>query len=518
MKDKSNLKSIQDFERELDVCLRARFTLIIVSTLEEERAVKSIKTVCEKRNRPVFSWDVADGYTVLTDGQTRPSSTLDALGALTDLENSKADGVFILLDFHDVWAFPPVKRKLRTLGEKLKYTKKTLILVTPVVDIPPELKNTTVVLDLPLPDTQELDKALEAIIKTPGIKIDISEADREELVRSALGLTAAQAQRVFARAIVHDGRLSVEDIGLVIEEKKTIIRQSRALEFCPAAETPTDVGGLEVLKEWLTLRSKAFSKEALDYGLQAPKGTALIGISGTGKSLTAKMIAGLWHVPLLRLDMGAIFQKWYGESEENIRSALRIAEAIAPCVLWIDEIEKAMGNSTDSEGGTSQRVFGTILTWMQEKKSAVFVVATANDISRLPPELFRRGRFDEIFFLDLPTQEERKEIFNVHIRKRKRDPNNFDTSRLASESHGYVGAEIEQAIIDSMVIAFNQSREFTTEDIITSIKRQVPLSVSQRDKIAELQRWLDEGRAQPASSHGGGDAERAKLKQQLGFR
>jgi AAA+ superfamily predicted ATPase len=518
MINQSSNISAQDFERELDVCLRARFTIVVVSTMEEERALKVIKNVCDKRSRPVFTWDIADGFGTLSEGTEKPSSTLDALGALNDIEKSKNDAVYVLLDFHDSWEFPPVKRKLRTLSEKLKYTRKTIILLTPSNNLPTELKNSSVFLDFPLPDIEELNDTLETILKTPGVKVSISNSDREELIRSALGLTSAQAQRVFARAVVHDGKLTVDDIRLVIEEKKAIIRQSRALEFCPSYETPQNVGGLEILKEWLNLRSKAFSREASNYGLNPPKGVALIGISGTGKSLSAKMIAGLWHVPLLRLDMGAIFQKWYGESEENIRSALKIAEAIAPCVMWIDEIEKAMGNQGDSDGGTSQRVFGTILTWMQEKKSPVFVVATANDITKLPPELFRRGRFDEIFFLDLPTQEERSEIFTVHISKRGRDAKNYNISKLATESHGYVGAEIEQSIIDAMIIGFNQEREFTTEDILSCIKRQVPLSISQKEKITELQSWLDSGRAQPASKHGGGDAERAKLKKELGFR
>lgn len=505
------------FERELDICLRSRFTLLLVVTKEEERALKSIKLVCEKRKRPVFTWDVADGFISHTEGVQKLSSTVDAFTALGEIEKAENDGSYVLLDFHEIWTLPPVKRKLRTLAERLKYSRKSIIVITSSMEIPVELRNAAVTLDFPLPDLDDLDEVLEGLLKTPGATIAISPKDREELVRSALGLTLLQAQRVFARAIVNDGKLDASDIALVLEEKKGIIRQTRALEFCPAQETPADVGGLEVLKEWLALRTKAFSKEAREYGLQAPKGVGLIGISGTGKSLTAKMIARLWYVPLLRFDMGAVFQKWYGESEENVRTALRVAEAVAPCVMWIDEIEKAFGDRDDSEGGTSQRVLGTILTWMQERKAPVFVVATANNIAKLPPELFRRGRFDEIFFLDLPTFEERKAIFSVHLKKRKRNPEIYDLAKLAEQADGYVGAEIEQSIVDAMIVAFNQSREFITEDILTVLKRQVPLAVSQRDKIAELQKWLDEGRAQPASFHGGGDAERKRLKQQLGF-
>ena len=508
----------EDFERELDVCLRARFTLVVISTFEEERVLRSIKQVCEKRARPLFSWDVGDGFTKLHDPNSLQLPTsVDALAALNYIDESKDEAIFILLDFHDLWNIPPVKRKLRTLAEKLKYTKKSIIIVSGNSELPSELRNCSVLLDFPLPDVSELEKALQTLIKTPGIKLEITDSDRKELVRAALGLTTSQAQRVFARAIVNDGRLSVEDIALVIEEKRNIIKEARALEFCTVNESLANVGGLEVLKEWLHHRSKAFTDEAKAYGLEMPKGVGLIGISGTGKSLSAKMIAGLWHVPLLRLDMGAVFQKWYGESEQNIRTALKTAETVAPCIMWIDEIEKAMGGTGDSDGGTNLRVLGTILTWMQEKQAPVFVVATANDIGRLPPELFRRGRFDEIFFLDLPTQAERKEIFALHLKKRNRLPDNFNLDELSQESEGYVGAEIEQAIIDAMVIAFNQGREFITEDIIVSLKRQVPLSVSQREQIAQLQKWLDEGRAQPASIYGAGDTERNKLKKQLGF-
>jgi SpoVK/Ycf46/Vps4 family AAA+-type ATPase len=284
----------------------------------------------------------------------------------------------------------------------------------------------------------------------------------------------------------------------VTEEKKQIIRESEALEFYAVTETPDDVGGLGMLKKWLRLRERAFTQEARDYGLPSPKGIALIGIPGTGKSLTAKMIGGLWRLPLLRLDVGALFGSLVGESEERARRALRLAETVAPAVLWIDEIEKALAHG-DLDSGTSTRVFGTILTWMQEKTAPCFVVATANAIASLPPELLRKGRFDEIFFLDLPTLEERREIFAVHVRKRKRLRQDFDIARLARESAGYVGAEIEQAIIDAMYVGFNAEREFTTDDITAALKRQVPLSVSQRETIDVLRNWLLEGRAQSAS-------------------
>jgi SpoVK/Ycf46/Vps4 family AAA+-type ATPase len=271
------------------------------------------------------------------------------------------------------------------------------------------------------------------------------------------------------------------------------------LEFYPVTETPDDVGGLGVLKGWLRTRDLAFTQKARDYGLPAPKGIALIGIPGTGKSLTAKMIGGLWRMPLIRLDVGALFGSLVGESEERTRRALHLAETIAPCVLWIDEMEKALAHG-GLDSGTSTRVFGSILTWMQEKTAEVFVVATANDISSLPPELLRRGRFDEIFFLDLPNFTERCEIFGVHLRKRRRVPQDYDIPALAARSAGYVGAEMEQAVIDAMYNGFsNSGREFSTQDILDALARQVPLSVSQRETIEGLRAWLRDGRAQSAS-------------------
>ena len=269
--------------------------------------------------------------------------------------------------------------------------------------------------------------------------------------------------------------------------------------FTAYTEAPENVGGLAVLKDWLLLRERAFTQDARDFGLPSPKGIALIGIPGTGKSLTAKMIADLWHLPLLRLDVGALFGSLVGESEERTRRALSLAETISPCILWVDEIEKAFAFGS-GDAGTSQRVFAHLLTWMQDKTSPCFVVATANNIAALPPELLRKGRFDEIFFLDLPTIEERREIFTVHLKKRRCIPAEFDLDTLARESEGYVGAEIEQTIIDAMYRAFSENmRRVTTADILLCMKTQVPLSVSQRETVAALRAWLAEGRAQSAS-------------------
>jgi SpoVK/Ycf46/Vps4 family AAA+-type ATPase len=463
--------------------------------------------------RPCLTWDVADGFQVLTGKSASPSAR-DPLTALEQVDKVEDDILFVFKDFHEFWDDPRVKRKLRSVAQQLKFTKKSIVVTTPFTKVPEELKDEIVVVEFPSPQSSELEEVLERLTKTPGVKVNLTDLGRDKLVQAAVGLTSSQAQRVFAKAIVRDGVLDDQDIDLVTEEKKQIIRESEALEFYAATETPDDVGGLGVLKKWLRLRERAFTQEARNYGLPAPKGIALIGIPGTGKSLTAKMIGGLWRLPLLRLDIGSLFGSLVGESEERARRALRLAETVAPCVVWIDEMEKGLAHG-GLDSGTSTRVFGTILTWMQEKTAPCFVVATANDISSLPPELLRRGRFDEVFFLDLPTLEEREEIFAVHLRKRNRLPQDFDTERLARESEGYVGAEIEQAVIDAMYIGFNESREFTTKDISSALARQVPLSVSQREVVQALRDWLREGRAQSASFQETQEAEERFVPLQL---
>ncbi|GIV66616.1 MAG: hypothetical protein KatS3mg047_1009 [Bellilinea sp.] len=506
-------------EDQLDLYLRARFTLLVYVTPEEERLLTTIQRVCEQTQRRLLSWDAADGFQLLV-GSGNPPSARDPLTALEQVEGADpvVPSLFVFKDFHELWNNPQIKRKLRNVSQRLKFSKKSILITSLSSKIPDELKDDAVLVDFSLPTFTELEEVLNRLIQTPGVKVNLTPLGKEKLIQAAIGLTASQAQRVFAKSIVKDGLLDDRDIALVTEEKKQIIRESEALEFFAVTETADDVGGLEVLKNWLRLRERAFSQEARAYGLPAPKGIGLIGIPGTGKSLTAKMIGGLWRLPLLRLDVGSLFGSLVGESEERTRRALKLAETVSPCVVWIDEMEKALAHG-GLDSGTSTRVFGTILTWMQEKTAPCFVVATANDISSLPPELLRRGRFDEIFFLDLPTFEERREIFSVHLRKRGRLPEDYHLDQLAEASSGYVGSEIEQAVIDAMYIGFNDGqREFTTEDILYALKRQVPLSVSQRENITMLRNWLREGRAQSASFQKTEEAEHQFVPIQLDIR
>jgi len=486
------------FEETLDVYLRARFSLIVISTVEESRAVDAVADVCRKTQKECYAWDLAAGFNKLMGAQAlEGADPITALASIVKAADQPA--VFILKDFHEFWKEVRVKRSLRNLAQDLRQTRKSVVVVTPESNLPKELQDEGVQMDFALPGVDEIREVLDQLAKTPRLRVDLTPTGREKLLQAAVGLSHIQAQRAFSQAIVRDGVLDDTDIEVVTAEKKTIIRDSEALEFYTATEHPDDVGGLEVLKNWLKLRERAFTEEARAYGLPMPKGIALIGIPGTGKSLTAKMISSAWRLPLLRLDVGSLFGSLVGESEERVRKALHLAEAIAPCVMWIDELEKSLAQG-GLDGGTSQRVFGTILTWMQDKRAPVFVVATANDVAALPPELLRRGRFDEVFFLDLPTLDERREIFSVHLAKRRRLPEEYMLDRLARESAGYVGAEIEQSVIDAMYVAFNEGpREFTTEDVSRALARLVPLSRSQRESIEFLRDWLREGRAQSAS-------------------
>jgi hypothetical protein len=389
---------------------------------------------------------VADAFVVLTGKSSIDLKCRDPLVALDLMEKTGVDNmgdIFICKDFHDFWSNPPVRRKLRSVVQRLTQTRTSIVITTPTSQITDELQDEAVVIHLRRPTSEELDDVLEGLLTGANVKMNLTLAGREKVVQAAMGMTAGQARRVFSKAIVTCGCLDDRSIAMITEEKAQLVRQSEALEFLSTTETSESVGGLGVLKDWLRLREQAFTKDARDYGLPAPKGIAMVGIPGTGKSLTAKMISGLWQLPLLRLDVGALFGSYVGESEDRCRRALHIAETIAPCILWVDEIEKAFAFG-GGDGGTSQRVFATLLTWMQDKKAPCFVVATANNIAALPPELMRKGRFDEIFFLDLPHMSERREIFITHLKRRNRNPRDFDLKRLVKESDGYVGAEINR--------------------------------------------------------------------------
>ncbi len=494
-------------DKKIDILIRARYPLIYLVSWEETRILEKLKEMAEARRKRLFLWSITRGIFLPEDDPSKvDEATRDPLNALTYVEKTTDPALFVFLDFHSFLNDQTVIRKLRDLVNNLKSTYETLIIVSPVLTVPVELEKEFVVIDYDLPAFDEIKELLDGIIEVVSsnqdVVVDLSEETKERLIKAALGLTRSEAENAFARAIVLDKRLDKEDIDNVLEEKKQAIRKSKFLEYFEAKEDFNNVGGLDNLKDWLTKRGVAFTQKATEFGLPQPKGILLIGVQGCGKSLTAKAVANLWKLPLLRLDIGAVFSGIVGSSEENMRRAIKAAETLAPIILWIDEIEKGLSgvqSSTFSDAGTSARVFSTFLTWLQEKTAPVFVIATANNIQLLPPELLRKGRFDEIFFVDLPSTEERKEIFNIHIKKKKRDPGKFDLEALARESPGYSGAEIEQAVISSMYDAFLENRDITTQDILKNVKLSIPLSVTMKENIEQIRTWAHD-RARCASS------------------
>ncbi len=492
------------FRKEVETLIRARYPIIYVLTWEESRIEKDLLEVSEHLKKGLFSWAITTGFRQLPDGKP-DGGTTDPLRALNYVLESKDNGLFLLRDFDPYMKDPTVVRKLRDLARELKTSYRTLMIVSPVLNIPDHLEKDISVLDYQLPERDEirtlLDRIINQVSNNPRISVSLKDDDKELLVNAALGLTASEAENVFAKAIVSDGGLTVADVDIILSEKRQIIRKSGILEFYPAEEDIGDVGGLELLKDWLRKRGKAFSPKAREFGLPHPKGGLLLGVQGCGKSLCAKAVSSLWKLPLLRLDIGSLFSGIVGSSEENMRRAIRLAESVAPCILWLDELEKSFSgvrSSDVSDGGTTSRVFGSFIQWMQEKTDPVFVIATANDVSALPPELLRKGRFDEIFFVDLPTEDERAEIFNIHLTKRNREPAQFDLVALSQEADGFSGAEIEQVVVSALYDAFDEDREITQEDLLSNITGTVPLSTTMKERLQGLRDWA-RTRARPAS-------------------
>jgi len=495
-----------------ELAVRARVPLIALITPEERRAEERVilPVAAAWREGRAFGWSITHGYTSLGGGEEDGDlSAPDPLAALEVIARYPEPALFVLHDFHRHLDSTPVVRRLRELAMELPPTGKNVVLISPLLRPPEELEKEITFIDLPPPDLSELGELLDGIGASLGEQvIDLTPAGRERLLRAALGLTAAEAESVFARALVNDGRLTDDDLSLVLEEKKQAVRRSGILEFYEAEEGLEQVGGLEVLKAWLMKRYQGFTEDARAYGLPEPRGVLLLGVQGCGKSLVAKAVSQAWRMPLLRLDVGRVFGKYIGESEAGIRNAIRTAEAVAPAILWIDEIEKGFAGSM-AEGhdtGVSARVLGTFLTWLQEKKKPVFVLATANSIRNLPPELLRKGRFDELFFIDLPTAAEREAIFRVHLTRRRRDPAAFDLAGLAAAADGYTGAEIEQAINEALHDAYADGRrEPNTADIFAALKEIVPIAVTMRESIQAMRRWA-ESRARRASLPAPGSA------------
>jgi ATP-dependent 26S proteasome regulatory subunit len=486
-----------DWADQLDLLIRSRTPILWIRSLEEER-VESLLEQAARRlgNRPLLRWDFVDGLRGAPNREGEAArNPMAALAALDPLPAGQ-EAILLLRDFHRYCEDAGVCRRLRNLAGTLRQSARTLVITAPNWQLPAELDDSITVLELPLPDAQEISQLLSSIAQACGEPLEPAVLD--QLSDACHGLSAQRVRQLAARALARRGRLSADDLAEVLEEKRQAIAKTELLEYCPTEATPADIGGLDALKHWLEQRRLAFSEEARRYGLPLPRGVLLVGPQGTGKSLTAKAIAHSWGMPLLRLDVGRLFAGLVGASEARTREMIQRAEAMAPCVLWIDEIDKGFGGDSRSDGGTSQRVLGTVLTWMAEKTSAVFVVATANAVERLPGELLRKGRFDEIFLLDLPSGDERRAILDLQLRRR-RPEHQLPLDVLVDRTAGFSGAELEQTVIEAMHLAFAEDRDFSEADLVAAASQVVPLSRTAREQLEQLQAWARGGRARPAS-------------------
>ena len=481
----------------LELLIKSRTTLIWIITKEEERLEKILNFSCERlKIKRYVRWDCVNGIKGILNEEGKYSN--NPIGVLNWLkeQNAELSTVLLVKDFHKFYEDASINRTIKELSSALKETNHNLIISSHLSPSSEDLDELMTIINLPLPDQKELKNLIKNI--ATNTNSNLNEKDLNELSLASSGLTEIKLKQVTAKALAQRGKISSEDIKDILEEKKQVIARSEILEFFESNSSQDDIGGLNVLKIWLNQRYRAFSKEARDYGLPIPKGVLLVGAQGTGKSLTAKSISKSWSMPLLRLDVGRLFSSLVGSSEARTRETISRAEAMSPCILWIDEIDKGFGGDARSDGGTSQRVLASLLTWMAEKEAAVFVIATANAIDKLPPELLRKGRFDEIFFLDLPNSEERLSILDLHL-KRRRPSYNFPLTTIIGRTDGFSGAELEQAVIEGMHISFSENRELTEKDLIKAVSELVPLSRTAKEQIDLLKEWASTGRARSAS-------------------
>ena len=499
--------------------IKARYAVLVIESFEEERVILELQHLANDIGHNLYTWNSTEG--IKHNGNVIDGKVVDLKAAIDFCEAKANDkstkNLFVFCDAHNYLtekSNPIYRRRLKDFAINIRNKGYicNCIIISPTFEISTDLQKEITILDFPLPSKDEVREIITKFVNSyrgvKGVTIDVDDNLLERFVDISLGLTSLEIENCLSRALVNDRCLDKNDLKTILNEKKQIIRKTGILEYIDSNLNLADVGGLQTLKKWLELRSHCFGDTAKEFGVKPPKGVLLTGVPGCGKSLTAKCVASAWNMPLLRLDMGKIFQGVVGSSESNIRLALKTAEAVAPSILWIDEIEKGLSGSKGNggDGGTSTRVFGTLLTWMQEKTAPVFVFATANDISGLPPELLRKGRFDEIFFVDFPSKDERKKILEIHITKLKRDISKFDTNRLASlcgeETFGkdivLAGAEIEAWVADSLIEAFsrkvngNKNADMEMGDFETTIRRIVPMGQMRKDEFKSLREWANE--------------------------
>jgi ATP-dependent 26S proteasome regulatory subunit len=518
----------------LKILINSSTPIVVMETVEEVRALSLVRMACSDLGLAVFEWSVADGLvrsgsgtaasqavvqshldkTTLAEAGAKAAgynkamyNTADPVQALANLETMTIEAVFVLKDFHRHMDNPVVVRRLRDVGQKFSANRRTLVITAPAIEMPPELASLVEFLDLPLPDRDRLCEIIREtytrLAGTRTLKLELDAEGVDAMAVNLRGLTEEAAERAISQTVVGRLALSAACVTDVLDVKKALLRRSEMLEFVDATDTMASVGGLDNMKRWLEQRRGAWDDRALKFGLDPPKGVIILGVQGCGKSLCARAVAGEWKLPLVKFDTAAVYDKFIGETEKRIQRVFRVAEGLAPCVLWIDELEKVFAgsgpDSASADAGVSSRLLASFLSWMQERKPAVFVAATCNNVSVLPPELIRKGRFDELFFVDLPSVEERKQVLSIQLTKRKRNPADYDLNRVAGAAKGFSGAEIESALQSALYAAFARQQELSTEDLLTALSSTVPLSITRGEEIATLRDWAKE-RAVWASS------------------
>jgi hypothetical protein len=546
----------------LKVLLNSSTPIVIMETVEEVRALALVRAACSDLNLPVFEWTIADGLVRSGTGAPAPQAavqtfghpaapprpgyrlgtlpqgnsnseaerlmravlsstgsdagtaarsavynTADPVQALANLESMTIEAVFVLKDFHRHMENPVVIRRLRDVGQKFSANRRTLVLTAPAIEMPPELASLVEFLDLPLPDKDRLREIIrETYTRLAGnhtLKLQLDSNGVDAMAANLRGLTEETAERAISQTVVARLALSPDCITDVLDAKKALLKRSEMLEFVDTIDSMSSVGGLDNLKRWLGQRHGAWDANATAFGLEPPKGVIILGVQGCGKSLCARAVAGEWKLPLVKFDTAAVYDKFIGETEKRIQKVFKVAEGLAPCVLWIDELEKVFAgsgpDSASADAGVSSRLLASFLSWMQERKSAVFVAATCNNVTVLPPELIRKGRFDELFFVDLPSTAERKQIFAIQLTRRKRNPADYDLDKVSAAAKGFSGAEIESAVQTALYAAFACKQELSTEDLLTALSSTVPLSITRAEEIAQLRAWAKD-RAVWASS------------------
>jgi len=562
---RKGLKDMTDTLDRLKVLINSSTPIIVMETSEEMRAVNMVRAACTELNMAIFEWSIADGLLRSGSnapvqprstpssiwGQSGPSqaqprtalspgggeadrltravmssmgsgaavaaaggsiyNTHEPVQALANMESMTIEAVFILKDFHRHMDDPVVVRRLRDVGQKFSANRRTVIITAPELAVPPELTTLVEYFDLPLPDRERLRDIVHdtftRLSKTYTLKLQLDAAGVDAIAANLRGLTEEEADRAISQALVTRYSLCPETVTDVLEAKKQLLRHSGMLEFIEASDSMAAVGGLENLKHWLAQRRGAWEDGARAFGLEPPHGVIILGVQGCGKSLCARAVAGEWKLPLVKFDTSAVYDKYIGETEKRIRKVFQVAEGLAPCVLWIDELEKVFAgsgpDSASADAGVSSRLLASFLSWMQDRKSPVFVAATCNNVTVLPPELIRKGRFDELFFVDLPNQAERRQIFSIQLAKRKRNPTDFDLKAAASAAKGYSGAEIDAAVQGAMYAAYSEKKLLTTQLLLNALGQTVPLSTTRAEEINELREWA-QTRAVPASARDDG--------------